>query len=326
MVRFGLIGTSTITEHFLDAGREHPEFVASAVYSRTKEKGAAFAQKMSIPMVYTSLEKMAESGQIDAVYIASPNSLHCEQALYFIEKRIPTLIEKPIALNSAEVERIVEAARENNVLQITALRNMFEPRLIAARKALSEIGPIRHIGASYCQYSSRYDALKSGIVENAFRPDMGGGAAMDLGIYVIGPTVHQFGMPETLSITGKKLFTGVDGQGTITLGYPSLDATLSFAKTFPAEKRAEICGEDGCMYIYADPNSRVAIEYRDGTGKEIGYTQEKKSMYYEVEEFIRCFQNNEKESSLWTWQDDIMAQKVIDLYRKQVGVVYPSDR
>lgn len=326
MIRFGLIGTSAITESFIEAGREHPEFYVSAVYSRSVEKGQQFATQNHIDRVFTNLEEMAESGEIDAMYIASPNAFHCDQALFFLDRKIPVLVEKPIALNAKEVEKMIAASKDSNTLLMTGLRNMYEPRMQEVSKILHKIGPIRRIYATYCQYSSRYDALKAGTVENAFQPAMGGGAAMDLGIYVVGPTVHQFGMPKSLSVSGQKLDSGVDGQGVMVLNYDNMDAVLSFSKTFMTRREAEICGEEGCIYLKTTPEDPIIIEYRNGKKEEVYYEQKHRSMFYEIEEFIRCFKNNNKESPFWTGQDDLKAQKLIDAYRSQVGVVYPGEQ
>ena len=75
-VRFGIIGTNFITDWILEAAREELRFEATAVCSRSRETGQAFALKHGIPHLFTSPEEMAASSLIDAVYIAVPNSLH----------------------------------------------------------------------------------------------------------------------------------------------------------------------------------------------------------------------------------------------------------
>ena len=82
-VRFGIIGTSKISEWVLTGARQDPRYEAVALYSRTQEKADEFALKHGIPHTFTDLEQMASSPLIDAVYIASPNYKHCEQAKPF---------------------------------------------------------------------------------------------------------------------------------------------------------------------------------------------------------------------------------------------------
>ena len=81
MIRFAVIGTNWITEEFIHAARETGEFDLTAVYSRTEEKAAEFAEKFEVSHIYTSLETLAQSKEFDAVYIASPNSLHATHAI-----------------------------------------------------------------------------------------------------------------------------------------------------------------------------------------------------------------------------------------------------
>lgn len=87
MIRFGVIGTNWITDSFISAASEHPDFKLVAVYSRTEERAREFAEKYGVELTFTRLEDMANSDELDAVYIASPNSLHAEQAIVLMEKR-----------------------------------------------------------------------------------------------------------------------------------------------------------------------------------------------------------------------------------------------
>ena len=86
MIRFGVIGTNWITDSLIQSAQGLAEFQLTAVYSRTEEKGKEFAGKYGVETVFTSIQEMAESSIIDAVYIASPNSFHAEQAIMFLEE------------------------------------------------------------------------------------------------------------------------------------------------------------------------------------------------------------------------------------------------
>ncbi len=76
MIRFAVIGTNWITRQFVEAAHESGKYKLTAVYSRSLEQAQHFANDFSVEHLFTSLEAMAESDAIDAVYIASPNSLH----------------------------------------------------------------------------------------------------------------------------------------------------------------------------------------------------------------------------------------------------------
>ena len=85
MLRFGTIGTGWIANSYVDGALDSGLWQLTAVYSRTKEKGLAFAAPYGVKTIFTDLEEMAATDKIDAVYIASPNKLHIEQARVFLE-------------------------------------------------------------------------------------------------------------------------------------------------------------------------------------------------------------------------------------------------
>lgn len=85
------------TEEMLAASKFCPEFTLDTVYSRSAEKARAFAEKWGAPHWTDSLEALAASESVDAVYIASPNALHCEQTLLMLRGGKHVLCEKPIA-------------------------------------------------------------------------------------------------------------------------------------------------------------------------------------------------------------------------------------
>ena len=113
MIRFGIIGTNWITERFLDAAKDIEDFTLTAVYSRTEEKAKTFAGKYNATQTFTNIEEMVKSDVIDAVYIASPNSLHAEQAILSMNHGKHVICEKPLASNKKEVESMMQAAQKN---------------------------------------------------------------------------------------------------------------------------------------------------------------------------------------------------------------------
>ena len=98
-IRFGIVGTSKITEEFLKSAKKLDEFVLGAVYSRKEETAREFALKYDAENIFTDLEEMAKSDLIDAVYIASPNSFHYEQSKMFLCNKKHVFCEKSMASN-----------------------------------------------------------------------------------------------------------------------------------------------------------------------------------------------------------------------------------
>src|SRR5262245_54483913 len=110
MIRFGVIGTNWITDEFIEAARTVEGFALTEVYSRTQEQADTFFAKHSIPFTFTNLADMAASGELDAVYIASPTSFHAEQAMLLMRGGKHVLVEKPAASNARELTQMIETA------------------------------------------------------------------------------------------------------------------------------------------------------------------------------------------------------------------------
>lgn len=327
MIRFGVIGTNWITDNFLEAAKELEDFCLTAVYSRTEEKAREFANVHGASHIFTNIEDMAKSSTIDAIYIASPNSLHAAQAILCMDHGKHVLCEKPLASNTAEVKAMIDAAKKNNVLLMEAMKSTFIPNFLAIKESLHEIGPVRRYFANFCQYSSRYDEYKKGNVLNAFNPAFSNGALMDIGVYCIAPLVHLFGEPLSIKAMGTVLESGVDGQGSIIMQYENHEAIVMYSKITQSELPCEIQGEDGRIVInkISSP-SHVYIDYRNGEQKDLSMPQRENTMYYEAQEFIELIKNNQTESSINTFARSLTVTKIMDEVRQQLGIVFPADK
>lgn len=327
MIKFGIIGTNWITEDFIKAARQLEDFALTAVFSRTEATAQQFANKHDIPHIYTDLESFASSPELDAVYIASPNSLHAKQAIVLMNHGKHVLCEKPIASNAREVEQMFEAAGRNGVLLMEAMKSTLTPNFQAIKENLHKIGTVRRYFASYCQYSSRYDEYLKGNILNAFKPEFSNGALMDLGIYCIYPLVVLFGQPEQIQGSGLMLESGVDGQGSILLKYKELDAVIQFSKISDSYASAEIHGEKGTIvFDKVSRPDKVEIRYRGGKTEEITKPQLDNAMYYEVQEFIQLIQSGSKESLINSKANSKLTMAIMDETRRQIGLVYPADQ
>ncbi|WP_036635532.1 Gfo/Idh/MocA family protein [Paenibacillus massiliensis] len=326
VVRFGIIGTNWITERFIQAAQETDQFSLTAIYSRTEEKGAEFAAKYNHPTVFTGLTEMLQSDLIDAVYIASPNSFHAEQAILCMKHGKHVLCEKPMASNSRELREMIAVARENNVLLMEALKSTLMPNFTIIQENLFKIGQVRRYFASYCQYSSRYDAYKEGTVLNAFNPEFSNGSLMDLGIYCLYPMVALFGKPHTVKAVGIMLGSGVDGEGSINMLYPEMDAVVLHSKITDSYVPAEIQGELGTMVIdKINQPYDVKIHYRDGNVEDLTRPQMHEPMYYEIREFIQLIQQGARDSLVNSLECSLAVAEVMEEARKQIGLVYKAD-
>ncbi|GGM29067.1 putative oxidoreductase YulF [Paraliobacillus quinghaiensis] len=327
MVRFGIIGTNWITESFINAAKEVEEFELAAVYSRTEDKAKQFASKFSLEVTYTDIDAFFASDQIDAVYIASPNAIHAEQAIQAMNNGKHVIVEKAIASNTTEVKALIEAAQANGVLLMEALKTTFLPNFQAIEENLHKVGPIRRYFASYCQYSSRYDAYKEGTVLNAFKPEFSNGSLMDIGIYCIYPMVALFGKPKQVLANAYMLESGVDGQGSVLFDYGQMNGAVMFSKITNSYLPSEIQGENGSILMdnISQP-TKVEIRYKDGTVEDITREQKENTMYYEAKAFIDAINAGQTESTVNTFERTLVTASILEEARQQIGLVFPADQ
>jgi predicted dehydrogenase len=325
-IRFGIIGTSPIVDKILEAAKLDPRFELVAVYSRTQERADEFAQKHNVLYTFISLEEMASCNLIDAVYIASPNSLHASQSILFMQYGKHVLCEKPFASNAREVKAMIAASEKYNVALMEAMKPTLTPNFLVIKDNLKKIGTIRRYFSCYCQYSSRYDKLKDGIVLNAFDPALSNGAAMDLGVYTIYPMAVLFGRPEKISAIGLKLSTGADGQGSVNFGYKGMDATVLYSKIANSNLPTEIQGEDGTIISdRINIINEVTLKIKGGEENRISTPNSTHEYYFEIAEFINLIQKGKRESEINSHENSLITLEIIDEIRKQLGIIYPAD-
>lgn len=327
-LRFGIVGTNSISDWFLNGAKQDPRFCAAAVCSRSIERAKDFAAKHQIPHAFDSLQKMVESDLIDAVYIATPNSVHAEQSILAMKHGKHVLCEKPLASNTREVSEMIAFSEESGMTLMEAVKPTLTPNFRYLQQNIGEAGRIRRYFASYCKYSSRYDKLKEGVVLNAFKPELSNGAVMDIGLYTIYPLAVLFGKPEKIVAQGIILPTGVDGEGSAILKYDGMDAVVIYSKIADSYLPSEIQGENATITI-RQINNFSSIEFRDrrsGIATDWSRTQPEDGFYYETAEFIDMVMSGRIESPINSHKASLISIGIIDEIRRQCRVCFPADR
>lgn len=291
-MNFAIIGTGKIVEQFIDAVKQFQNCKIDTVYSRSLEKGQLFAQKFSIPNIVTSIDNIILKKSITAVYVASPNFVHYEQVIKLLNGKKHVLCEKPLGINSTEIEQMFECAKKNNVILMEAMKTAFLPNFEVIRENLKFIEPIRYVNFSFSQYSSKYDDFKNGKIWNIFSSNKGCGTDFDLGVYPLYLSISLFGAPKNWNKKDILLETGVSACGNIILEYTNMIININYSKISNSYIGNEIQGENGTIYIDDISNLRKVILYnRNGQYKNISVSQEKNNMIYEIQEFIDCIKN-----------------------------------
>lgn len=325
MIRFATIGTNFVVEWFLEGAAKCDDLVYTGTYSRNMDKAREFGKKYGSILFFDNLEKLAESDEIDAVYIASPNSEHFDQAMLMMNHGKHVMVEKTMASNAEQVSVLIETARKNKVVLMEAMRPVHDPGFKAIEDAIKEIAPIRRVSFQYCQYSSRYDKFKRGIVENAFDPKFSNGALTDIGVYCVHPLVKLFGEPEEILAQAIILPDSIDGEGTIIAKYDDMLAEVVYSKITDSKVPSQIQGEKGSVIIKEIYNPRQVITYfRNGSVKEADIPQCDLNLEFEAEEWARLIRT-EDYSDIHS-KYSLMALKVMDEARRQQNIVFPADK
>ncbi|MFI3314202.1 MAG: Gfo/Idh/MocA family oxidoreductase [Rikenellaceae bacterium] len=322
MIRFGIIGTNFITDNVIAGAKFDPRFCISAIYSRSEERAAQFAEKYGVENRFTSLEQMAKSNLIDAVYIASPNSCHYAQAMLFMQHGKHVLCEKAFASNALQAKEMIEQSRKRGVALMEAMKPTLTPNFLKIKELCNDIGKITKYCSSYCQYSSRYDKYKAGIIENAFKYELSNGATVDIGVYTIYPMVILFGKPSQIKAIGETLTTGVDSTANILFKYEQMDAVVSYSKISDGSLPTQIMGEEGTITakrINIIPE--IEIAYRGDNSRNKTYSlNDINEYFYEIEEFINIIELGERESKINSHTISLWVMEILDEIRTQLGV------
>ncbi len=330
-VRIGIVGTNNISDHFCEAAAQAPEADVCAVYSRKQETGEGFAKKHGISAVYTDYGRFLRS-ELDAVYIASPNYVHCRQSVEAMWHGKHVLCEKVMAVNEREVASMIECAKRNNIILLEAMRPDFDPAMQLAGEHLPEIGKLRRVKFEYCQYSGRYDSFRNGEILNAFKPELANAAIMDIGVYCIHSLIRFLGMPQEVKACSVRLCNGFEGSGIVLMRYGDLIAEAVYAKNTVSVNPSVFQGEDGSLLIDhigrpAQMELRLRRGYRDtlrgGEIREIAFEPPENNMVFEVKEFIRLIREKEVNHKYLQYSLDTI--RVIDEARRQNGIVFQAD-
>lgn len=269
MFRLATIGTSWITTQLADAVARVPGVELSLAYSRDADRADAFAAEIGAGGSSADLEGLLASDEVDAVYVASPNSVHHDQALAAIRAGKHVLVEKPATPTSAQFAALVAEARAAGVVLLEAMRSAYDPGTARVRELIGEVGPVRRVSLRFSQRSSRYDLVLAGERVNIFDPAFAGGALNDLGVYCVSALVGLFGEPVRVVAATVPIAGGTDGAGAALASYPGFVADLGWSKITASDVPSEVQGELGTLLVdhIAAPR-RLELRRVDGSEVE----------------------------------------------------------
>ena len=304
-----ILGAGSIAEKFRDAIRRIEDAEVIGVGSRSRERGAAFAEKHGIPLSGTYAEMLAL--RPDAAYIAATTEAHADLTRLCIDAGIPVLCEKAMFTSAVEAEEVFALAREKGVFAMEAMWSRFLPTIVEMKRQLDAgaIGRVKHaeIAIGWPAYS--------GPGSRFYLKELGGGAAYDLFVYCYELAEFYLGVPEKIEhVAVHWAATGVDETETVLLRYPWGLATLTASIGVKVDERAVLMGEKGQLRMLK-PHYGNEFVLRRPDGSEETWKDDKteNGFVYEVEEVMRCVKAGLKESPTVPHALTIRCAKVFDL-------------
>ena len=335
-ITFGTIGTNWITDSWILAAHKHNQWQLHAVYSRSQDQAKEFASKHQCSNTYTSLDSFFGDDVMRAVYIASPNSLHYEQAKQALRAKKHVLLEKPATSTPEELDDLFKVAKEEGVVLIEAYRHIQEANFKLLQKFINEekrLGPIYGASFTYASYSSRYNNVLAGETPNIFSLDFSGGSLVDVGVYPVTAAVTLFGAPKQQTYVPFIARTGVDGGGVIVLRYDGFGVQINNSKGYTSTAPCEVYGKKGTITINSSTDISTLKHWDPKTKKteELAgpyKTVEKPNVNMEEEavEIARIINEKDTKASGELERISKIVVRVTSDLRRQNGILYPADK
>jgi predicted dehydrogenase len=241
-LRWGILAPGHIAAAFAGALRDHTAQRVVAVGSRSADRASAFGDRFGIERAHGSYEALVGDDGVDVVYVAAPASQHLELGLLAIAAGKHVLIEKPLATDATDARLLADAARAGGTFVMEALWSRYLPQASVIRRLLADgvIGAPRGVIADLSQ------AIPEDPDHRLRRPELGGGALLDLGIYPIQLDRSVMGAPTSVTAVGGMTDTGVDAFATLVLGHGAqAQSTLTTSILARAGGGASILGSEG---------------------------------------------------------------------------------
>ncbi len=324
-MRWGIIGRGWIAEAFAAGLRALPDAELVAIGSRRQETAEEFAGKLGVARRHGSLEALASDPEVDVIYVATPHSAHKRVTLLCLAAGKAVLCEKPFAINAGEADEMIAAARQHKLFLMEAMWTRFTPLMAKVRALLADgaIGEVRMLSADL-GFRSAPDRTP-----RLFDPARGGGALLDVGVYVVSFASMVLGAPTRIVSLPTMGETGVDEQAAVILGHANgALSVLSAAVRTNTPHVATMMGTDGMIDIHYDwhkPRS-FTLKVAGKDPERFDLPPEGNGYNYEAAEVMRCLRAGLTESPILPLDETRAIMQTLDEIRAQWGLRYPMEQ
>lgn len=323
VMNVGIVSTGWIADKAAQTLNGMRDCRAYAVGSRSLESAESFAKCWKIPKCYGSYKELIHDPEVDLIYIGTPHSHHYEVTKEAINAGKPCLVEKAFMANFRQAKEIIELAKEKNVFVAEAIWTRYQPAVSVVNKIIADgkIGEPKLITATLA-----YDLRDK---ERLFRPDLCGGALLDLGVYVIN-FVRMFSDAKIEDVKGSciKNKEGVDLSNAITMILDNgVLANLQSSSVCVGDNIGVIAGTEGNLIIDNTNNPRkITLNGRDRIFKEEIILPPQITGYeYQFEVCRRCLIEGKLEPEEMPWEEILYVMQLMDDLRAKWDVSYPMD-
>lgn len=326
-MRLAIIGSGMIVKIVLPCLSKMSEYSLEAIASREESlsKNQELADCYGIKKVYSNYHDLLLDEDVQIVYVALPNHMHCSVCKEALEKGKHVICEKPFVSNIKQLEQLDLLAKEKGLFLLEAIAVNFYPSLLKAKQLLPSIGKAKLVEGNYGKYSSRYTAFKQGDVLPTFDVNCSGGCLMDINIYNLHLFAFFFGESENVQYFAN-VERGIDTSGIILINHNQFKAALLGSKDSKGTNSFRIQGEDGTIEITPskDNTKNVKVTLKD---ESIEYCDESgvHYMYYEFKEFARIIKNKDYDKANELMKHSKIVMGMATLARRSAGIIFPDD-
>lgn len=323
-LRWGIVGPGRIAAKVVEDFAVVDGAEVVAVASRALDRAEAFAAQHGIARAHGSYGAILDDDEVDVLYIATPHPQHRTIAVAALSAGKAVLVEKTFTATVAGAEEVVAAARKHQVFVMEAMWTRFQPAVVAARELIADgaIGEVRQLQADL-GVDRPYDPS-----DRLFDPAQGGGAMLDLGVYLVSLAQHFLGTPDTVTATGSLTETGVDAEAGVLLGYADgRAATLLGSLRHHSPGSARLVGTGGWIDIrprFHHPTT-IVLARKGQEPETITRATIGAGYAHELIEVNTCLRAGRIESSVMPLDDTLAVQRILGEACAQLGVVHRED-
>lgn len=324
MFQWGIVGPGLIADTYAQGIKAVAGAGIAAVGGRNMEKVNAFADKHQIPARYNSYEEVIADPNVDAIYVAVPNNMHKEFVKKAIDGGKAVLCEKPLAMNGTEAQELAAYAREKKVFLMEGVWSRFLPIYKEVKKWIAD-GKIGEISMMREDFAFNVPWEPN---DRHISPELGGGALMDVGVYMIACANDILGeMPSKVVSTSVIDETGVDVKNSFIMSYDSkklVTCATSVITDIPND--CYIYGSKGYIHIKNFWRADSAALCIPGEEPEVVTCPFKENGYEEeAKEVMECVQSNKTESERMPLDESVAISKIITEMRAEWGLKFPGE-